>query len=288
MFSFIVNERAGGGRCKNKWNKLKAFLDKNGVKYAYRLTEYKGHAEEIAKEFLANGTTAIIAVGGDGTVHEIVNGFKENISALNLGVIPAGTGNDYVLPLGVPKCPIKAFKLILNCEPKAVDIMNVSGRLAVCFATSGLDIALVESVNNLGKKRASSYFKMLLKEIRKNETYSFKITADEKIQTVNTFFVGISTNGFVGAGMKICPVAKVADGILDFVIVKKRSILSFFKIIFALYFGNILRQKGVKLIRAEQFEIVPLTLNAVDLDGEIYYNHPFNVGIVKEAYKLYY
>jgi YegS/Rv2252/BmrU family lipid kinase len=286
MYHFIVNERAGGGKSKAKWGLLKKYLNDNGVCYNFKTTQHKGHAEAIAAELESAGVTDIVAVGGDGTVHEIINGFK-NLSALTLGIIPTGTGNDYAYPLGVPKNPVKAFEFIKTNPPKTVDLISVGGRYAICFATSGLDIALVENANNLKKKKTSTYLKMLLKELKKDKAYAFEVTANGVTQTLSTFFLGISTNGVVASGMKLCPPALVNDGILDLIIIKKLKRRKFPRLLFNLYRGNILKRKNILHVKAKEFLINPLTLNAIDLDGELYYNHPFDIKIVEKALRVY-
>ena len=109
MLDFIVNPIAGGkhGRKTRKTvSIIETVLKEKNIEYKIHVTRYKGHAKDIASAIIDKGATDVIVVGGDGTLHEVINGFS-NFERVNLGLIPCGTGNDFALALKIPKNPNK-------------------------------------------------------------------------------------------------------------------------------------------------------------------------------------
>lgn len=287
MYHIIANPHAGGGKAAKKIDRLERYLQASGIPYRVYFTEYKNHAEQIARELARENAGIIVSAGGDGTLHEILNGI-ENLSAVKIGILPFGTGNDFAKPLGIPADPVKAFQVIKRGNTKKTDLMLVGGRRAICFATSGIDLALVEACNTLKKKRPSSYLRMLLRELKRDKTYSFDIDYDGKKERFDTFFAGFTSNGVIASGMKLCPGASPFDGLLDLVVMRKMKRRYFPRLLVNLYKGNVLSRKNVVHLQGKYFCLTPLTMDAVDLDGELYYNHPFDVSILEGAVSVFY
>ena len=127
MLDFIVNPIAGGKHGK-KTRKTVALIEnllkQKNVEYCLHITNHKMHALSLTKTLIERGATDIIVVGGDGTLHEVINGFS-NFENVNLGLIPCGTGNDFASALNIPLNPEKALEIILTSQPKYVDFMQM-------------------------------------------------------------------------------------------------------------------------------------------------------------------
>ena len=129
MFYFIVNENSRSGKGADIWQQLKAYLNKNNVEYIAYKTEGQGHASEIAAE-ICNAAAAdkminLIAIGGDGTINETLNGITD-FDRVRFGVIPTGSGNDFARGLHITGTPVEQMERILSA--KGEDRMDL-GRL---------------------------------------------------------------------------------------------------------------------------------------------------------------
>ena len=129
MVNFIVNENSKSGKGALVWHDVKAYLDENGLEYSAWFTRHKGHAREFAAMLSENEDKCdIIALGGDGTLNEIINGIKD-FSKVRVGLIPSGSGNDFARGLGITDKPVELLKkLIVSTEDDLIDI----GQLNYC------------------------------------------------------------------------------------------------------------------------------------------------------------
>ena len=149
----IVNPAAGAGKTGRQWPQIMGLFRKHGLRFEHDITEAPGHAVDLARMAVGKGYEMVVAVGGDGTINEIVNGlYKEgsNGHAL-LGIISTGTGSDYIKSLGLPHRYEEACKLLLTPKKRRVDLgvaeYDVNGhreeRLFVNFAGLGFDAEIV-------------------------------------------------------------------------------------------------------------------------------------------------
>ena len=125
MLNFVINPIAGGKRGKKMLKSIaliESRLIERNVPYSFHYSQKKGGATELTKELIASGATTIVAVGGDGTLHEVINGFSD-FDRVALGIIPCGTGNDFANALNLPLDPVKAVDVILDNTPKFTDFM---------------------------------------------------------------------------------------------------------------------------------------------------------------------
>lgn len=115
MYYFIVNIKSRTGKARKIWEEIREVLDARGVEYEYHVTEYAGHAVEIARKLLRKheGVLKIVVLGGDGTFNEVINGAREH-DRIQLGYIPTGSGNDLSRGLGLSKEPLENLERILN------------------------------------------------------------------------------------------------------------------------------------------------------------------------------
>ena len=145
MIFFIVNSVARGGRGLLVMEDVAAQLRARGIPFGVRLTEYAGHATELAREAALSGAERIVALGGDGTVREVAAGILESGKRAALGIIPCGTGNDYRRTLNIPDSPMAALELVLACGTRMVDAAQVNGFTYCNIASVGFDTSVVEA-----------------------------------------------------------------------------------------------------------------------------------------------
>ena len=126
MLNFIYNPCAGSGKSQKYYDIISKELKNSGIEHAFFETKGKSHATKIANELTSNGNSDIIVMGGDGTLHEVLNGLS-NPANVNLGLIPCGSGNDFAASANIPSSPLDALGVILSGNTKYVDFMDCSG-----------------------------------------------------------------------------------------------------------------------------------------------------------------
>ena len=141
MYSFIVNPNARSGLGKKVWNELESILKKRNVPYKIYFTKYQRHATKIVSEITSDGNEhTIVALGGDGTVNEVVNGIHDFDKTI-LGYIPIGSSNDFARGLELPTNPIEALENILKCpklHPMNVGEISFKGKRRRFAVSAGI------------------------------------------------------------------------------------------------------------------------------------------------------
>ena len=219
--AFILNPVAGTGFSLKAMEGLEAALREKNVEYRVFRTERPGHGTELAAKLASDPEVlAVAAVGGDGTAGEVAAGLCGTDKPM--GIIPAGTGNDFIKSVGIPNDPRRALDILLTCAPQPTDTGEVNGEffLNVCgtgFDVTVLDYAEAEKAKHRG---LTPYLLGLVKANFHYRSVRLKIT-DETGVTEGRFLVCTVANGrFIGGGIPICPAADPSDGLLDLVLVR--------------------------------------------------------------------
>ena len=271
-YLFIINPQAGGGRGKKLINLIDERMKKSGHAYQIIVTKEPGHASEIAKNNIDNYSD-IIAVGGDGTVNEVARALLKSKNTL-LGIIPAGTGNDLSLSLGIPKNSEKALELILSENPhtRQIDVCNINGRPYLNISTIGFDAQVVKTTNTIKKaiKSEISYVISVLINLLFFRKTKLELIIDGQSHKINSFLLAVGNGRYYGGGIPIMPNAKVDNGFLEVCSVKDASnlkVLTLFPSIFKE--EHIKHKKYVSIYRAKEV-IVKTTENMIlNIDGEL-------------------
>ena len=154
MLDFIINPYSGkkdGKKLRKILINLENYLSNNKIDYRFHFTKRANHAIDLTREAIDNGATTIVSVGGDGTLHEVINGFH-SFEKCSLGIIPCGTGNDFASALNLPKDPLKALKLIIEGEPKYTDFMQMPTVRGINIIGMGIDVDVLKKYASLKKK----------------------------------------------------------------------------------------------------------------------------------------
>lgn len=290
MLDFIINPNAGsfkGRKLKKTLKIIETHLHKNNIPYTIHRTNYKNHAIKLTSNLISNGATDIIAIGGDGTLHEIINGFH-NFENVNLGLIPCGTGNDFATAVGLPKKkPLKALEVILNNSPVYTDFMQMPGVRGMNIIGAGLDVDVLTRYEKLKRKNKISYYVCLIKALISFDNIKFKATTDEGEAEYTSFIVGIANGKQFGGGMRLCSEADVADGKLNLVAINSVKKSKIPKLLVTFLRGKILSHPGTTMIKTERVKVETDSPVTVNIDGELYENLPFEVEVVSNKLKMY-
>ena len=241
----IINPRAGRGAVERGWPAVRGVLDEGGVEHDVTITEQPGHATEAARRAIDSGCTFVVAVGGDGTVHEVVNGLMDAEGPLNpaavLGVVAAGSGCDFVKTFGLPQDPADAARHLLgdNLWGK-IDVGRIRctgrdgaphTRWFANIAEAGIGAEVVDAASRMPKFLGGSVYRLAaLKTIARFKPKSAQIRMrgrttrgkhgeDETLADIDhdgTFSMLVVANGqFFGGGMQVTPRAVPGDGLFD-------------------------------------------------------------------------
>ena len=152
-FFVVLNPAAGRGAAARAEGAIRAAVARAGGEVRVALTTRRGHAAELAEEAARGGWPVVVAVGGDGTVHECANGVLDSGTSAALGVLPAGNGNDFALIAGIPSGLDAALGHLLASRPRAVDTGRVAGRWFVNGVGVGLDARVAIEANRSRRLR---------------------------------------------------------------------------------------------------------------------------------------
>lgn len=208
----IVNLLAGQGRCRRLWPVIERVLKCSGLPFYHEFTKAPGAATEVARR-AAKNSPVVVAVGGDGTIHEVVGGLMGTGS--RLGIIPAGTANDFVKMLGIPPDPHRAVVILKAGQTKRVDVGQLGERYFVNGLGLGLDGAVAWRV--FWRRGWPGHFIYLYAAIR--EALSFRaseleVKGPDWSCSGRLMMVG-ATNGRHFGGFILTPYAEIDDGLFD-------------------------------------------------------------------------
>lgn len=289
MLDFIVNPTAGGKHGKKTESTvsiLKTLLDEKGVLYRFHFTEKKGDGTEITKALIKDGATDIIVVGGDGTLHEIINGFS-SFDKVNMGLIPCGTGNDFAFALSIPQDVKKALDIILNGEPKYTDYMQMPSVRGINVIGTGIDVDVLNRYSKLKRKNKFGYTRCLVSALCHYKCPTFTVTINGKTLTQNSFVMAVANGSCFGGGIPMCPVADPTDKSLNFVSVKGMNKIKIIGAFLKLKSGKILTLKETFHEKMDEIKIDLPEGTVINVDGELYSDIPFEIKIVSNQLKFY-
>ena len=289
MIHFIINPVAGGKngkKMKKAVEIIKSRLDEKKVDYAFCYTAKKGDAKALAEKLTGDGVETLAVVGGDGTLHEVINGFMD-FSKTALGIIPCGTGNDFAAALNIPNDIPAAVDLIIDGSARFVDFMQMPTVRGLNIIGMGVDVEVLRRYAALKKPTKFGYTKCLIKTLLRPKMTSFSAKFNGKTENYESFIACVANGYRYGGGIPICPTANPTDKKLDFVAVKKVKGLKMIKAFLKLKKGKILTLKETSHDNMAEIRITADKPYTVQVDGELYENIPFEVKVVSDALRVY-
>lgn len=270
MYNFIVNPNARSGLGQKVWKDLETILKNENVEYQVFFTKYQRHATTIVQEITSDDSEhIIIALGGDGTVNEVVNGIA-NYAKTILGYIPIGSSNDFARGLELPTEPSEALRTILaqpNLHPMDIGELRYKNKIRRFAVSAGFgfdaDICHEVVVSHLKhflnklKLGKLTYVGVALHRLFLTTPRTVTLTLDtgEKLSFPKTYFVALMNNRYEGGGAKFAPSGKNDDGKLDVMVasdVSKIHALMLFPLAFA---GLHVRSKAVHMYQCSKVEL---------------------------------
>ncbi|KON86691.1 diacylglycerol kinase [Sporosarcina globispora] len=292
---FIINPQAKNGYCLKVWKKVEQELKEKNISYSAVRTEYRGHAGELA-EFYAKKAGGqrlyLIAVGGDGTVHEVMNGSARHQN-VTVGFIPGGSGNDFSRGFGIPEGLAESLNAIIKGNSVKADlgmIRHIDGKETYFINNmgAGFDALISRKVNSSKIKGILNqlslgkfiYALFLVKELFTYKCFDLEIVIDGKKHLFKSaWFITISNQPFYGGGMKISPDANPFDGILNVTVVHNISRIKLLFVFVSVFKGKHIRFKEVAVLQGQNIGILSSHPIPAHADGEVLDSIPNSVSV---------
>jgi YegS/Rv2252/BmrU family lipid kinase len=305
----VVNPRSGGGRTRREWRTIERALECAFPNMEVAFTRKRGEASLLVREALVEGHSEIIAVGGDGTINEAINGFFTEAGPIApdavFGFVTSGTGGDFRKTFGIAPGAEAAIARLRTATPRAVDIGRLSClsrhgepmvRYFINIASFGMSGLIVDSVNRarIAKLFGGEFafrFHSLMGLLRYGDR-AVRIRVDgsfDEISHIST--VAVANGQFFGGGMKVAPNAKSDDGLFDVVIMGGMPRLRAASDLKLLYTGEHLNNPAVRLVRGRKVMALPVAETRgkpvlIEVDGENAGRLPATIEILPGALNL--
>lgn len=277
---FIMNPQSGNGQAiKNFLSIIQKEAEQSGLQYEIHQTQYSGDGERYVKMCCQAEVTATLrfyAVGGDGTLHEVVNG-AFGFDHAEVAFIPAGMGNDFVRMFSSPK-NFRDIRKQLSGTSRQIDLLRYNDRYSVNTLNIGLDAAVARKAAEFKSKTflksSQAYLAGIAAVLGRNQGYQMTVTLENGREQNSLFTLTAIGNGaYCGGGFKALPKAKLDDGVLDVIIVNKINRRTLMSLLPKYRKGSHLEMPGIEQIihyeQCKSLEIKPVNSFEVCADGEL-------------------
>jgi YegS/Rv2252/BmrU family lipid kinase len=277
----VVNPSSGGGGARRRWPELARELKRRDIAYRAVETARAGHAIALARAAVEDGVRRLLAVGGDGTLHELVNGLATQrcvpTSEVLVACAPQGSGNDWARTFAMPRNPVALAAAMAAGRSRRADL-----GLAVCTAPeggerrayfhnaagAGLDAAVVRATSARGP-RAIAYPVALLRALARFRAPRFQVDAAARRLEARCLAVFAAIGPDCGGGMRIAPGALVDDGAFELVTVADPGLLRALRLATGLWNGRAARDAAFSHVRCAAARIAALPAAEVEADGQL-------------------
>ena len=273
----ILNPIANHGRSLQQAADLRTLMINHNADWSG--TEYPGHATELARQAGEQGHDLVVAIGGDGTVHEVVNGLMQLPPETRpaLGIVPLGSGNDFAHILSIPADPGEALLSAIKGTPHFLDVGSVrdgEDRLEYFNNTIGMGF---DSVVNMHTRKITAihgfpmYFVALMRTIFRNfAAIDMHVETDQETWDLAALMLALGNGPREGGGFIVTPDAKLDDGLLNYVTIKKISRLMMLRLVPEVMRGTHGRFKDVRMGTCRRMTVTSGQPLYIHCDGEIY------------------
>lgn len=293
-----VNAASGGGRSRRLWPVLAAALRAEGVGFEAAVTRERGHGEALAAAAVRGGFRRLLAVGGDGTLHETLNGALDAArpaaaERLVLAVAPSGTGNDWARGRGVPREPLALARGIARAATVPCDVGRIvftgtvppRSRYFLNVAGAGLDAHVLASLPR-GPARRLAYLVGVVRALRAFRPPEFSLRVGTRQERGPRLLVLAANGPYCGNGMRLAPDARPDDGLLDVVSIAPLPLHSALLRLPRLFDGRLAREPWVRTDRVAALEIGAEPPAPVEADGELIGTTPIRIEVLPAALRV--
>lgn len=292
----IANPIAGNHNFPRQWKKIKQLFNNKNIHYSFAFTDYSKHEIKLVQNAIQRGFRNIISIGGDGTLHHVVNGIMlqryVKTSDITIGVIPLGTGNDWIKTYNIPNTIEKAVEIICNKKILLQDIgvIETKNKKKYYFnnvAGIGYDGYIVHKLKTLKHLGSIAYLLSGLAGLLFYKKTFLTIIFNNKTIKTNSLMTLVGICKFTGGGMQFSEEVNTNDGLLDITIAKNLTLLDLITNIHKLYNGEIVHHKKIETYKTKEISIIPKNSEPfIQADGELIGTGQMKVKIIARAIKF--
>jgi diacylglycerol kinase (ATP) len=291
---FLVNPASDNGVTGRRWPELARRASTLGLDGETHLSERPGHLIELAEQAAEGGASLVVAVGGDGTLSEVVNGLMRAGHKPELGTIPLGTGMDFVRTYAIPTPFDDAVRVALSGHTRRIDVGRVAyrtwagesaERYVANVGSVGMSAAVAQRANGMSKALGgrTTFFYALVRVFLEWQNTVVDVELDGETRSGRMHDVVVANGRYHGGAMKLAPEAEPDDGLFDVLLIGDVNKLDFVTTAPKLYRGTHLAHPKVDLVRARTVAVDATEPLPIELDGEQVGTTPVRFEIVPSA-----
>ena len=303
LWQVVLNTHAGGGKGAHDQKIIEQLLSQSDIHYQLSISQFPGHAIELTRNLVSEGATHLIVAGGDGTLNEVVNGIfqaeQQSHHEITLGMLPVGTGNDWIKTFGIPDHYQKAIDIIKANKTVKQDVgeitCHIDGQTSVRYfaniAGFGFDALVAKNANNLKFKGITGirvYIQSLFSGYVNYKSRNTRIIIDGTSLEVNLFSASIGIGKFNGGGMMQVPEANPLQGLFHITVIRKIGIWGILTNFKGLYSGDFIRDFRVSTHVGQAIEIASDTPLPGESDGETLGAGSFKIEMIAHRLRVIY
>ena len=290
-YYLTVNPYGGGKKGPKILKDVLPLFEQKNIELNIIETEYAGHNRDLANQLNMDGYDGFCCIGGDGTLNEVINGLLTRKDRLKfpIGLITGGTGNSFMHDLDCLD-PIVAANKIISDKRRFIDVFscNTDGKTFYGFNILGWGIPtdaniLADKLRWMGPQRYN--FASIIEVLRHKKRFARVIIDNNSIGADFAFIIGCNTI-HTGKGMRMAPLARLNDGLIDLIIVRKVSRFKLLKLFPKVFSGKHIGDPGVDYRQVKQFKIMSEDKSQLNLDGEVLGSTPVEVKILPKEVEI--
>lgn len=264
---FIINLISGTSDKAAIPELIEQLLDKEKFEYEIAITQYAGHASEIASKAKDANVDLVVAVGGDGTVNEVARAIVHSNTAL--GIIPCGSGNGLARHLQLPINVKKSIEILNTFEVRDLDYGIINGYPFFCTCGMGFDAFISLKFAEAGKRGPLTYIENVLREGLKYEPETYTVMADDETSLHKAFLISCANASQYGNNAYIAPQASMSDGLMDVIIMEPFGLIDAPQISIEMFNKTLDKNNSkIKTFRCKKLRVHRHSPGAIHYDGD--------------------
>lgn len=263
---FVINLNSGTSSKVAIPGLIENTIDKEKFDYEIVVTQYAGHASEIASRAKDEGKDIVVAVGGDGTVNEVARAIVHSGTAL--GIIPCGSGNGLARHLLLPMNVKKAIEVLNECEIRALDYGIINGYPFFCTCGMGFDAFVSQKFAEAGKRGPITYVENVLREGLKYQPETYILQDENGTIKYKAFLISCANASQYGNNAYIAPQASMSDGLMDVIIMEPFDVFEAPQISIDMFNKTLDKSSKIKTFKCRKLHIHRSKPGAIHYDGD--------------------
>ena len=263
---FVMNLISGTSSKAGVPDLIENNLDKEKFDYEIVVTEYAGHASEIASRAKDNGVDLVVAVGGDGTVNEVARAIVHSDTAL--GIMPCGSGNGLARHLLLPMNLRKSLDIINAFDVRDLDYGIINGHPFFCTCGMGFDAFVSQKFAEAGKRGPITYAENILREGLKYKPETYVLEDENGTNQYKAFLISCANASQYGNNAYIAPQASMSDGLIDVIIMEPFDVFEAPQISIDMFNKTLDKNSKIKSFRCKKLHISRSKPGVIHYDGD--------------------